>query len=148
MSQLGVFGVSDSRNATVPDDAKIQPPDAFVLYINDFLLESNGAPSNGITADAAGGDPRMTFISQILVSNSALAVGLITGNPPEISMQGNAFTQVAVDGMLLELVSANNHGDINNGTLNISGGTSSPPSAAGLVNKGILVGQGWTITTN
>lgn len=61
----------------------------------------------------------------------------------------NAFnscklTQSTVDNILTELVTANK----SNGTVNITGGTSSAPSATGLAAKATLVSRGWTVTHN
>jgi len=61
-----------------------------------------------------------------------------------VLLQDNALTQAAVDNVLAALVES---GAIN-GTLNLSGGTNAIPSAAGLADKAILEGDGWTVTVN
>ena len=55
-----------------------------------------------------------------------------------------ALSQASVDGILASLVTAGK----SNGTLNMQGGTSSTPSAAGLASKATLVSRGWTVTHN
>ena len=60
------------------------------------------------------------------------------------AFQNCALSQASVDGILASLVTAGN----SNGTLNMHGGTSATPSAAGLASKATLVSRGWTVTHN
>lgn len=70
----------------------------------------------------------------------------------DINLSGQALTQASVDYMLAVVASL----DGTNGTtewgtgrtLSLNGGTSSPPSAAGLVNKGIIEARGGTVNVN
>lgn len=55
-----------------------------------------------------------------------------------------SLTQTSVDNIL---VSIDTNGQLN-GTLGISGGTSSVPSSTGLSAKASLISRGWTVTTN
>jgi hypothetical protein len=55
-----------------------------------------------------------------------------------------ALSQQSVDNILVSIDTAGQ----SNGTLGISGGTSSPPGPAGLAAKANLISRGWTITTN
>jgi hypothetical protein len=55
-----------------------------------------------------------------------------------------ALTQTSVDNILVSIAAAGTSA----GTLNITGGTSATPGAAGLVAKALLVGRGWTVTNN
>lgn len=55
-----------------------------------------------------------------------------------------ALDQTSVDNILVSLDTAGQ----NNGTLGMSGGTSSTPGPAGLAAKASLQGKGWTVTTN
>jgi len=55
-----------------------------------------------------------------------------------------ALNQTSVDNILVSIDTA---GQIN-GTLNMTGGTSSAPSAVGLAAKASLEGKGWTVTVN
>jgi hypothetical protein len=57
---------------------------------------------------------------------------------------GCALDQTSVDNILVSLDFAGQSG----GTVGISGGTSSPPGAAGLAAKASLEGKGWTVLTN
>lgn len=64
---------------------------------------------------------------------------------------GAALTQASVDGILARLASLDGTGGtttFQNATVNLSGGTSATPSAAGLVSKATLTGRGCTVTTN
>jgi hypothetical protein len=61
-----------------------------------------------------------------------------------LSLLGNALTQVSVDDILAKLDTAG----YSNGMVDVSGGTSATPSAAGLVSKANLVGKGWTVFNN
>jgi hypothetical protein len=56
----------------------------------------------------------------------------------------NALNQVTVDNILQLAV----NGGLSNGTLNLSGGFNSAPSAGGTANAAILTGLGWTVSTN
>lgn len=62
----------------------------------------------------------------------------------EFLFSGNALIQNAVDDIILSAVNGNQ----NNGRLDISGGTSSPPSAGGAANLLVLQARGWAVTTN
>jgi len=57
---------------------------------------------------------------------------------------GCALSQTSVDNILVSIDTAEQI----NGTLNITGGTSSAPSATGLAAKTSLEGKGWTVTVN
>lgn len=57
---------------------------------------------------------------------------------------GCALTQTSVDNILVSIELAGT----SNGTLNITGGTSSTPSATGLAAKTALQARGWTVTNN
>jgi len=66
-----------------------------------------------------------------------------------LNLESNALTQAAVDALLAAHVAANpttvgkhfKH-------IALSGGTNATPSGAGLANKAIMQGRGWTVTTN
>ena len=60
------------------------------------------------------------------------------------AFQNCALSQASVDGILASLVTAGK----SNGTVNMHGGTSATPSAAGLASKATLVSRGWTVTHN
>lgn len=62
----------------------------------------------------------------------------------EGAFTGCALTQASVDNILVSINAAGKSG----GTLNMNGGTSSPPSATGIAAKNSLIGRGWTVTTN
>lgn len=61
-----------------------------------------------------------------------------------LDASGNALPEAEVDGVLAALDDTG----INNGTVDLSGGTNAIPSAAGLASKASLEGKGWTVTVN
>jgi len=61
-----------------------------------------------------------------------------------INFQDCNLSQENVDKLLLFAVNSL----VNNGYLYLDFGTNSTPSAAGLANKAILQGRGWTVTNN
>jgi hypothetical protein len=67
------------------------------------------------------------------------------------TMTGMKLDQASVDGILVSLAAldgTNGTTAFSNLTVNLSGGTSSAPSATGLTAKATLVGRGCTVTTN
>jgi hypothetical protein len=78
--------------------------------------------------------------------HSALAV-LHVGSCPallDLDASGCALPEGEVDGVLDALDVAAGE----DGTVDLSGGTNAPPSAAGLVSKAALQVKGWTVTVN
>jgi hypothetical protein len=66
-------------------------------------------------------------------------------------MTGMKLDQASVDGILVSLAAldgTNGTTAYSNKTVNLSGGTSSAPSATGLAAKATLVGRGCTVNTN
>jgi len=61
-----------------------------------------------------------------------------------LNASGCALALESVDNILATFVA----NGLSSGTLNLSGGTNAIPDAAGLANKAILVGRGWTVTVN
>jgi len=66
-------------------------------------------------------------------------------NGQTISFSGCALSQVSVDHVLARAVASAGYVS---GTITLSGGTNSTPSAAGLADKAILVGRGCTVNNN
>ncbi len=105
----------------------------------------------GITNGSALTDvnlPLISGIATIIINNNA---SLININAPGMfstaafqDYSGNALPQSEVDGIINECVT----GGLIGGELHLDGGTNSAPSAAGLAAVAILVGNGWTVTTN
>ena len=65
-------------------------------------------------------------------------------NNSSLYWTGNAFSQTTVDNILVRMVATGATG----GVIDLSGGTSSAPSATGLAAKATLLGNGWTVITN
>jgi hypothetical protein len=59
-----------------------------------------------------------------------------------------ALNQTSVDNILVSVATAADALDRNNGTLGISGGTNSPPGAAGNTARDALIARGWTVAVN
>ena len=59
-----------------------------------------------------------------------------------------ALTQTSVDNILVSIAAAAATYTLTGGTLNMTGGTSSAPSATGNTAKTALQAAGWTVTTN
>lgn len=75
-------------------------------------------------------------LTTILVNPALAATGF--------SAQGDALTEATVDAILASL----DAGGQLNGQCDVSGGSNSAPSAAGLVSVANLTGKGWTVNTN
>ena len=67
---------------------------------------------------------------------------VINGSNGDLFFDNNAFSQATVDAIL------DATDDTDSGTIDISGGTNSPPSADGLIRKGVLEAAGWTVNVN
>jgi hypothetical protein len=62
----------------------------------------------------------------------------------ELDVSANALTESAVDAILAALDS----NGLSDGTVDLSGGTNAPPSAAGLTSKSNLEGKGWSVSVS
>ncbi len=99
--------------------------------------------------------PAIETIGSISLTAAALSTftlnsGLLTVNG-NVIMSGCALNQASVDGILVSLANLNGSGgttSYNSLTVNLSGGTSSTPSATGLTAKATLVGRGCNVITN
>jgi hypothetical protein len=129
----GSEGGGPSYNAVVPENAIIQPPQAYVdamAILTTTQPDSVALPNLGITHL----DP-VIFAHHVRLTNDMSYDHII-------DLSGNALTQAAVDAILHFWV------DFNNGTLDLSGGTNSAPSPAGVADAAQMDGQGWTVTLN
>lgn len=120
---------TSTKNASVPANAPIQPPQAFVEALG-YQLQNVGQ-----------------------ISFYFPNVGIIDFNPDlagwswdailEVRLDGNALNSASVNRVLSALVAAGN-----TVTCNLSGGTSAAPTGQGLTDKATLISNGSTITTN
>ena len=62
----------------------------------------------------------------------------------DVDLSNNALTQSSVDHVIIRLADSG----LTNGFLDLSGGTNAIPSSAGLVYKGQLESNGWTVNVN
>ena len=84
-----------------------------------------------------------------LSDNTGLTSVTISSSQPlgganSIYLDGCALTETAVDNILVALAA----NAINNGYVNLSGGTNAIPGATGLAAKTTLEGKGWTVDVN
>jgi hypothetical protein len=69
--------------------------------------------------------------------------------PLQYYFNNNALNQSSVDSILVAIAAGRGPGpQQNNRSVNIAGGTNSPPGSAGLAAKATLVSDGWTVTHN
>lgn len=83
-----------------------------------------------------------------LTSVTFAALKHVTGN---VTVTGAALTEAAVDAILVRLAGLDGTAgttSYDSKTVNLSGGTSAPPSATGLTAKGVLEGRSCTVTVN
>lgn len=89
----------------------------------------------------------MPALQVIYAKNTTGLLNLFAANCPQltyIDASGASLGVDYVDGVLSDLENAGN----TDGTVDLSGGTNAPPSAAGLASKAILESRGWTVTVN
>ncbi len=87
-----------------------------------------------------------SLINLDVAGNLALTSVVIADSQPIIDFNGIdcALTETAVDDILVVL---SNNGEAG-GTVDLSEGTSAPPSATGLAAKAVLEGNGWVVNVN
>jgi hypothetical protein len=103
-----------------------------------------GVYSNALTTLTTTGASALAFLDAS--TNPSLASVDISSNIAitTLYLSGCALDQANVDGVLADLDSAG----LSNGEVDLSAGTNSAPSAAGLTSKASLEGKGWTVTVN
>lgn len=107
-------------NAVVPNDAPIQPAQAFVdniaLFVPDYA-----SPANAILDLSNKG---ITKIDDIICARFAVAIGNNGIGPAQFNFSGNALPSDQIEALLSTLAAVLAGGG---GTLNISGGTNAVP---------------------
>ena len=107
-----------------------------LTYADIFNNGLTGVTLTGATAleylDASS-SPGMTTVD---ISDNVLLLN--------VYFTDGALDEANVDGVLADLDAAG----LSNGEVDLSGGTNSAPSAAGLTSKSNLEGKGWTVTVN
>ena len=81
-------------------------------------------------------------------SLTGYAGGGISSTCGTIRLESNLLTESAVDEILSDLVAAGRTSGDGTCVCNLGGTGNATPSAAGLASKGMLIGRGWTVTTN
>lgn len=88
-----------------------------------------------------------TALNQVYLNNMGCVGwdgGVIPVTLTYIEMEGNAFSEAAVDALLVACVTAN----FNDGEIRLNQGTSAAPGVAGIAAKATLEGRGWTVAVN
>lgn len=133
-------------------------------WIDNYALPplgaGNGLTLRSVTALNTLSFPKLRGLSTATTGNPTQATFEISSSPllttivmplwrplngSTNNFTGNGLTQGTVDTILNSAVV---EASFISGTLDLSGGTNSTPSAAGLINKGLLNGRGVTCTTN
>jgi hypothetical protein len=144
---FGQVSSGGSGNATVPDDAPIQPPQAFV----DNIRFSPSFDGTGLDLHSKG----ITHISSSLLYGDTVTppswarFARVFESDTNVKLNGNALPESDVNSILAAAVSF----DVSYGpglawSLDLSGGTNAAPTGQGLTDKATLIGAGWTVTTN
>jgi hypothetical protein len=139
-----VTGLSALEILFLQDNAVLASWPVFsgMTSIQTLNLGSNPAITTG--PDVSG----LTALAALICTNNTLMATApnvagctaLTG----VLCAGCALSEAAVDSLLAQL----DTNGASSGVVNVSGGTNSAPSAAGLVSKASLEGRGWTVTTN
>ena len=132
-------------NATVPVDAPIQPPQAFVDALSARVVAGDmGDAAKPLFYDfqSAG----ITALSPAFIQSSLTSGGVF--GYFILNLSDNALTASSVNAILAACVGQ--AGDFFDGaTLNLSGQTPpAPPTGQGLTDKATLISAGWTVTTD
>jgi len=131
----------------------------FLAKITSISVFSTSQITNFISAFR--GMTSLVALPRISVASATSMAGLCDGNSALTTVEagmfndtsctnystaftGCALTQTSVDNILVSIELAGT----SNGTLNMTGGTSSTPSAIGLAAKTLLQARGWTVTNN
>ncbi len=129
---------SSGGNATVPADAPIQPPQAFVdtvaLLLTTLDFRFSGLDLNGKGITSLDGGLLATW--SVARENSGAAHA--------IDLSFNAVPSAGINALLAALASA----DVGPGSVDLSGPQMGPPTGQGLTDKATLIANGWTVTTN
>jgi|SRR5665213_432272 len=156
LTTLGTIGFVSLTNSVVSIELTNVVSTTGGINISEALLTSLNI-SSFTTGSLTIGNTQLTSLDLSLMStgnsgnNLQLVSNLLTSiiisstlDCTNINFGGNALTQTAVDDILANLDTAG----YSNGSLNLSSGTSSTPSSAGLISAGNLTGKGWSVTTN
>lgn len=129
-------------NATVPADAPIHPPQAFVDNIREFSKFT----SDGLVLSDRG----ITYLDPALIvdmntDGGWFPIALSYSGFPSINLSGNVLSVANINAILEAIVY---FGPAGNYTLNLSGNGMGAPTGQGLVDKQVLISVGWTVLTN
>jgi Leucine-rich repeat (LRR) protein len=107
-------------------------------YLVDIQANYNGLTSIDLTGS--------TGISSLGLAGNSLTSIDLTGlvNLYSLDFENSNLSQESVDYILTFLA----NGSVSGGSVNLSGGTSAPPSATGLAAKTTLEARGWSVFVN
>ena len=138
----------NNLTGTLPDISAIEFPGSAWGFGFPDLIRFNvyGNSFTGAIPDMVN-IPKLNYL---LADNNNLTD--FTGSFPitleRVFVNSNNLTQTAVDNILQAIVDANRTTNMANAILEMGGTGNSAPSAAGIANRNILVGRGWTVFTN
>lgn len=116
---------------------------AIISIYNVSTLTSVSLPAlTTVFPGQMGGGLTINYCSSLTVINLPEILTIPAG--VSINFSSNALTQSTVDNILVRLVATG----VTNGSIDLSGGTSSAPSATGLAAKATLQGRSWNVYTN
>lgn len=143
VTQLSATDLATLRpkgNATVPSDAPIQPPQAFVD--NALALKS----FDGLTLSNKG----ITYFSGTLLYDGSIGYYPVADSfgSRDVLLDGNALSAASVNSILAAAALYESDYAPGDGALDLSGGTNAAPTGQGLTDKATLISAGWTVTTN
>jgi hypothetical protein len=127
-------------NATVPDNAPIQPPQAFVDTLTKLLSTAGEIGNFQISWPNLGIVSFSTVILDTQVADQ--------GAPYGLDLSGNALSAASVNAILAWYAANYSLGAAGDQFIDLSGGTNAAPSGQGLADKATLIANGWTVTTN
>ena len=135
-----IFSTSDVAWTSVESNG-VQTVDSLsTCYVREYVESVNNSLVSAVRVDYS--DYRS--LTTLVVSGPNLADIDITNTcVTSLTATGSALSQTAVNEILSQLVNCGANG----GTVNLSGGTSSPPSPGNL-DVATLTARGWTVTTN
>lgn len=144
-SEIGQSGIIDARNCTVLRDVK-----AGGSWITSVLVTGSTQMRSLIVESASQLTGIVTTglvnLTTLVISECALTtfdIGALV-NLTYVKFSDNELTESAVDNILADLDAAG----LEDGEVDLSGGTNAIPSAAGLTSKSNLEGKGWTVSVN
>lgn len=152
---VDIYNTNDLVTINFPNLERIETVDAngtpfgylqplFNIASNHLLTE---VQCPALTFVGGFSDTFIAIINNPLLTNINMPLVIFDNDNVDINFSGNALSQACVDQILARAdASPVPSGVVKN--IRLNGGTSSAPSAAGLLSKASLITKGWNPTTN